>query len=140
MCTCHGDPRPVADECGGRERPEKNMACSHFLHDITARSFPDAMVSHGHRGNVRRSIGMTKTLLIVAAIAGISLLPSAANAQERLGDGAMGALAGALVGGPVGLVAGGVVGYTAGPSIASSWGLRGHRHYRHVHYRRYSAR
>ena len=83
---------------------------------------------------------MTKTLLIMAAIAGVSLLPSVANAQERLGDGAMGALAGALVGGPVGLVAGGVVGYTAGPSIASSWGLKRHRHYRHVHYRRYPAR
>jgi hypothetical protein len=81
-----------------------------------------------------------KKLLMMAAIAGISFLPSVANAQERLGDGAMGALAGALVGGPVGLVAGGVVGYSAGPSIASSWGLRGHRHYRHVHYRRHSAR
>jgi hypothetical protein len=57
------------------------------------------MVSHGHRGNVRWSIGMTKMLLITAAIAGISLLPSIANAQERLGDGAMGALAGVLVGG-----------------------------------------
>jgi hypothetical protein len=41
----HGDPRLVADECGARERPEKNAACSHFLHDITARSFPDATVS-----------------------------------------------------------------------------------------------
>ena len=48
------------------------------------------------------------------------------------GDGAMGALAGVLVGGPIGLVAGGVVGYTTGPAIASSWGLKGHRHYRHV--------
>jgi hypothetical protein len=56
--------------------------------------------------------------------------------KPKLGDGAMVALAGALVGGPIGLVAGGVVGYTAGPSIASSWGLRGHRHYRHAHYRR----
>jgi hypothetical protein len=98
------------------------------------------MVSHGHRGNVRWSIGMTKTLLIMAAIAGISLLPTVANAQERLGDGAMGALAGALVGGPIGLVAGGVVGYSAGPAIASSWGLKRHRHYRHVQYRRYPAR
>ncbi len=43
----HGDPRLVADECGARERPEKNAACSHFLHDITARSFPDATVSRG---------------------------------------------------------------------------------------------
>jgi hypothetical protein len=81
-----------------------------------------------------------KKLLIIAAIAGISFLPSFANAQERLGDGAMGALAGALVGGPVGLVAGGVVGYSAGPAIASSWGLKGHRHYRRAHYRRYPAR
>lgn len=89
---------------------------------------------------MRWSIGMTKTLLTMAAIAGMSFLPSAANAQERLGDGAMGALAGALVGGPVGLVAGGVVGYSAGPAIASSWGVRGHWHYRHVHYRRYPAR
>ena len=63
---------------------------------------------------------MRKSLSILAAVVGISLLPSLANAQERLGDSAMGALAGALVGGPIGLVAGGVVGYTAGPSIASS--------------------
>ncbi len=55
-------------------------------------------------------------------------------AQERLGDGAMGALAGAVVAGPIGLVAGGIVGFTAGPSIASSWGLK-HHHYRHAHYR-----
>jgi hypothetical protein len=81
-----------------------------------------------------------KKLFIMAAIVGISFLPFVANAQERLGDGAMGALAGALVGGPVGLVAGGVVGYTAGPSIASSWGLKSHRHYRHIHYRRHPAR
>ena len=60
---------------------------------------------------------MMNKLSILATIAGLSFLPSIANAQERLGDGAMGA----LVGGPVGLVAGGVVGYTAGPSIASSW-------------------
>ncbi|MGO9674114.1 MAG: hypothetical protein ACLPSF_08110 [Methylocella sp.] len=80
---------------------------------------------------------MTKKLLIAAAIGGIFLLPSFANAQERLGDGAMGALAGALVGGPIGLVAGGVVGYTAGPSIASSWGLK-HKHRHHAHYRAHS--
>jgi len=82
---------------------------------------------------------MIKKLSILAVIAGLSFLPSIAKAQERLGDGAMGALAGALVGGPVGLVAGGVVGYTAGPSIASSWGLR-HRHYRHAHYRHHPPR
>jgi hypothetical protein len=78
---------------------------------------------------------MNKSLAIVVAIAGISCATVSAQAQERLGDGAMGALAGALVAGPIGLVAGGVVGYTAGPSIASSWGLRGHRHYRRAHYR-----
>jgi hypothetical protein len=55
-----------------------------------------------------------KKILILTAVAGLSFLPSVANAQERLGEGAMGALAGALVGGPIGLVAGGVVGYTPG--------------------------
>ena len=44
----------------------------------------------------------------------------------------MGALASVLVGAPIGLVAGGVVGYTTGPAIASSWGLKGHWHYRHA--------
>ncbi len=78
---------------------------------------------------------MLKRLCFVTAIAGVCLMPSIANAQERLGDGALGALAGAIVGGPVGLVAGGVIGYTAGPGIASSWGLREHRHYRHAHHR-----
>jgi hypothetical protein len=76
----------------------------------------------------------------IAIVTALFLAPSLANAQERLGDGAMGALAGALVGGPIGLVAGGVVGYTAGPSIASSWGLKKHRHYSHAHYRRSPAR
>jgi hypothetical protein len=76
--------------------------------------------------------------LITAAIIGIFFLPCAAAAQERLGDGALGAIAGAVVGGPVGLVAGGVIGYTAGPAIASSWGLKGHKHHhnRRAHYRR----
>ena len=83
---------------------------------------------------------MRRRHLIVALAAGISFLPSLATAQERLGDGAMGALAGALVGGPIGLVAGGVVGYTAGPSIASGWGLKGHRHYHHAQYRRVPGR
>lgn len=89
---------------------------------------------------LRGSADTMKKLLIMAVITGLSVLPCVAKAQERLGDGAMGALAGALVGGPVGLVAGGVVGYTAGPSVASSWGLKSHRHYRHIHYRRYPAR
>jgi hypothetical protein len=46
---------------------------------------------------------MRKSLAIMIAITGISFAPVAVHAQERLGDGAMGALAGALVGGPVGL-------------------------------------
>jgi hypothetical protein len=70
-------------------------------------------------------------LFIVVAV--ICLSPAAAMAQERLVDGLLGALAGAVVAGPVGLVAGGVVGASAGPAIASSWGLNGGhgRHYRH---------
>jgi len=66
-----------------------------------------------------------------------SLVTIPAIAQERLGDGALGALAGAVVLGPVGLLAGGVIGYTAGPGIADSWGTRPHRHHyrRHVRYR-----
>jgi hypothetical protein len=111
-----------------------------FFTFIAARSLSDAMLSHANRGNRAGAPAPMKKLLIMAAIAGMFFLPFVANAQERLGDGAMGALAGALVGGPVGLVAGGVVGYSAGPAIASSWGVRGRRHYRHVHYRRYPAR
>lgn len=79
-----------------------------------------------------------KRLVIAAALTALFAVPTAVRAQERLGDGALGALAGALVAGPVGLVAGGVVGYTAGPAIASSWGFRGHRHYRHAHYRHHA--
>jgi hypothetical protein len=74
---------------------------------------------------------MTRMLAIaIAAIAAAAVVaPVAAPAQERLGDGALGALSGALVGGPVGAIAGGVVGFTAGPSIAHSWGLHHHPHH-----------
>jgi len=74
--------------------------------------------------------------LFVAAIVtvGLCVAPTIAGAQERLGDGAMGAIAGAIVGGPIGAVAGGVVGYTAGPHIARGMGLKGHRHYHHYAY------
>jgi hypothetical protein len=65
-----------------------------------------------------------KKLIVFAALSAAALVPVAAQAQERLGDAALGAVSGALVAGPIGLVAGGVVGFTAGPSIARSWGLR----------------
>jgi hypothetical protein len=64
-----------------------------------------------------------KKILAALTIA-IVLAPWGASAQERTGDAALGALAGAVVLGPIGLVAGAAVGYTAGPAIASSWGLR----------------
>ncbi|HME30501.1 MAG TPA: hypothetical protein VKE53_11650 [Pseudolabrys sp.] len=69
------------------------------------------------------------TMTIIAA--GLFIAPTFAGAQERLGDGAMGAVAGAIVGGPVGAVAGGVVGYTAGPAIARGMGLKHRRYHRH---------
>ena len=72
-----------------------------------------------------------KTLSLAFAVA---LLSSAATAQERAGDAALGAVSGAVVLGPVGAVAGAFVGYAAGPSIASSWGLR------RSHYRRQARR
>jgi hypothetical protein len=65
---------------------------------------------------------MKKTIAIAAL--SLALISSAATAQERTGDAALGALSGALVLGPVGAVAGAIVGYSAGPSIASAWGLR----------------
>lgn len=72
---------------------------------------------------IRSFISITSLAIVAAAL----WFSTAAYAQERLGDGALGALAGAVVAGPVGLVAGGIVGYTAGPAIASSWGLKGHK-------------
>jgi hypothetical protein len=65
---------------------------------------------------------MRKTIATVTL--SLALISSAAMAQERTGDAALGALSGALVLGPVGAVAGALVGYAAGPSIASAWGLR----------------
>lgn len=77
---------------------------------------------------------MAKKTLISTLALGLSLIGSAAYADSRVIDGAMGAGAGALVGGPIGLVAGGVIGYTAGPTI--SCGLRGgcHHHYHHYYH------
>jgi hypothetical protein len=65
---------------------------------------------------------MKKTIAGVAL--SLALMSSAAMAQERAGDAALGAVSGAVVLGPIGAVAGALVGYTAGPSIAHSWGLR----------------
>ena len=75
---------------------------------------------------------MTKLVFIVAFAAGIALAGAAARAQERIGDGVMGALAGGLVAGPVGLVAGGAIGYTAGPHISRGLGFHHRRYVRHV--------
>jgi hypothetical protein len=61
--------------------------------------------------------------LIVAAVLAGSLISFEAQAQERVGSAALGALSGAIVLGPVGAVAGAFVGYTAGPEIGRS--LRG---------------
>jgi len=66
---------------------------------------------------------MKKTFALVVLT--LALMSSAAMAQERVGDAALGALSGAVVLGPIGAVAGAVVGFTAGPSIARSWGLGG---------------
>ena len=60
---------------------------------------------------------------LAAVVITISLAPSGAFAQERVGDASLGGLSGAIVLGPVGAVAGIVVGYAAGPGISRSWGL-----------------
>jgi hypothetical protein len=64
---------------------------------------------------------MTKARIAAAMI--LLLAPSAALAQHRAGDAALGAVSGAVVLGPLGAVAGAFIGYSAGPSIARSWGL-----------------
>jgi len=74
-----------------------------------------------------------KSLSAVVLATGLVLAPAAAFAQHRVGDTALGALAGGVVAGPVGAVAGGAIGYTAGPRIAHRMGIRNHRTHRHVH-------
>jgi len=64
---------------------------------------------------------MTKALAAAAMI--LLLAPSAALAQHRAGDAALGAVSGAVVLGPIGAVAGAFIGYSAGPAIARSWGI-----------------
>ena len=60
-------------------------------------------------------------LIFLALVGALTLVPIAAQADERPGDAALGALSGAVVFGPVGLVAGAVVGFAAGPAISQSW-------------------
>jgi hypothetical protein len=74
-----------------------------------------------------------KRIVTIAFLAAALMAPAAANAGERVLDGALGAASGAIVFGPVGLVAGGLTGYVAGPSIARSLGLSGgHRRHRYA--------
>jgi len=68
---------------------------------------------------------MLKTSLAIATVA-VTLVATPAGAQERIGDAAMGALAGVVVLGPIGAIAGGVVGYTQGPHIARRIGMKDH--------------
>jgi hypothetical protein len=70
-----------------------------------------------------------KRIVAIAFVAASLLAPAAANAGERVFDGALGAASGGIVFGPVGLVAGGLTGYVAGPSIARGLGLKGRRHH-----------
>ena len=77
---------------------------------------------------------MTKLWPILLCAFAVTLVPIAAQAQERLVDGAGGALAGVLVAGPIGAIAGGVIGYAAGPNIARGMGLKGHRRHRRAHH------
>src|SRR5438874_12818504 len=65
----------------------------------------------------RQLEGTIMRTTVIAFIVGIALFPSAAGAQHRVGNAALGALAGAVVFGPVGAVAGAAVGYTAGHGI-----------------------
>ena len=72
---------------------------------------------------------MAKTFTAAAMI--LLLAPSAALAQERATDAALGAVSGAVVLGPIGAVAGAFIGYSAGPSISRSWGNDRSRSARH---------
>jgi hypothetical protein len=75
-----------------------------------------------------------KNVLATCAMFALCFALTGAQAQERTGDAALGAVSGGVIFGPAGAIAGGIVGYIKGPSIAHAWGLHGHR------YRRYSRR
>ena len=72
---------------------------------------------------------MARTFTAAAMI--LLLAPSAALAQERATDAALGAVSGAVVLGPIGAVAGAFIGYSAGPSISRPWGVDRSRSARH---------
>jgi opacity protein-like surface antigen len=80
---------------------------------------------------------MRRFLAIAAVTAGLLGAAGAAQAQDRLIDGALGAGAGALVGGPIGAVAGGVIGYSAGPQIDRTLRGGGRKYRKHHHHRRH---
>jgi hypothetical protein len=81
--------------------------------------------------------GAMTTLVASGMLAATITFAPSAEAGERAGDAALGAVAGAVAAGPVGLVAGGMIGYTAGPGIATEWGVRRSRHHRHRTVRRH---
>jgi hypothetical protein len=69
----------------------------------------------------QRSFIMRKSILAVAAVAGLLGLPTLASAQEGVAAGAAtGAAAGAIVGGPVGAAVGGVAGAATGAAAESA--------------------
>jgi hypothetical protein len=64
---------------------------------------------------------MRKSILAVAALAGVLSAPTLASAQEGVAAGAAtGAAAGAIVGGPVGAAVGGVAGAATGAAAESA--------------------
>jgi hypothetical protein len=77
----------------------------------------------GHNAFLRIPGRRDMKTIIVAAVAALTLA-APAQAQERAGPAALGALSGAVVLGPVGLVAGAVIGYTAGPEIGRAWKVK----------------
>jgi hypothetical protein len=62
----------------------------------------------------------------IVLITAVVLVPAGADARHRVGNAAIGAVAGGVVFGPVGALAGAAVGYTAGEGIARDWGWRHH--------------
>jgi hypothetical protein len=75
---------------------------------------------------------MKKKVIAIAVAFAALLVPTVANAGERVLDGALGAASGGLLAGPGGFIAGGIIGYAAGPEIARSLGF--HRRYRPYYY------